>query len=139
MITSTTFILRWSFLQPGSYSNRVQLKKVEDIYEVEDTGLKMYNHRCFFISFKVILTHDESSRLQVIIKFAILGYSLLCFLNSPPGEYVNSFTERWIIYLVNSVFNHSPCGESINFFTKWWKLDVDNSPLSEMFSPISEI
>ena len=22
------------------------------------------------------------------------GYSLLCFLNSPPGEYVNSFTER---------------------------------------------
>ena len=30
-------------LQPGSYSNRVQL--VEESYEVEDTGLKMYNHR----------------------------------------------------------------------------------------------
>ena len=29
--------------QPGSYSNRVQL--VEESYEVEDTGLKMYNHR----------------------------------------------------------------------------------------------
>ena len=50
---------RCSFFQPGSYSNRVQLKKIEDIYEVEDTGLRMYNHRCFFIPFKVILTHDE--------------------------------------------------------------------------------
>ena len=61
------------------------------------------------------------------------------YFGATVRQYVNSFTERWIIYLVNSVFNHSPRGESVNFFTRWWKLDVDNSPLSEMFSPISEI
>jgi len=31
--------------KPGSYSNRVHLE--EESYEVQDTGLKMYNHSCF--------------------------------------------------------------------------------------------
>ena len=49
------------------------------------------------------------------------GYCLQCFLNSPPGENVNSFTPWWMIYLtreyliihlVVKVLTFSPDGES---------------------------
>ena len=30
---------------------------------------------------------------------SLIGYCLQCFLNSPPGENVNSFTTWWMIYL----------------------------------------
>ena len=64
------------------------------------------------------------------------GYCLQCFLNSPPGENVNSFTPWWMIYLtreyliihlVVKVLTFSPHGEwsiwleNTWSFTLWWK------------------
>ena len=49
------------------------------------------------------------------------GYCLQCFLNSPPGENVNSFTTWWMIYLIREyliihlvvkVLTFSPDGDS---------------------------
>ena len=86
------------------------------ISSVFNTTILALDRSDILLVYKNMYFHGVKSTAQPPI-----GYCLQCFLNSPPGENVNSFTTWWMIYLTREyliihlmvkVLTFSPNGES---------------------------